>query len=58
MLSQDAKDISASLGALAGQIAESHWEFIKVVRANIDALAQQLEELENHPAPAYEEGAQ
>ena len=58
MYSEDVKSISASLGELAGKIAEEHWEFIKIARMNLDALAQQIKELENTLELNFEEGAQ
>lgn len=46
MLSEDLKSISAELGSLAGKVDENTWDFLRNMKANLEAIAGGVEDLE------------
>ncbi len=47
MLSQDLQSCAASVGALAGQVGEDQWRFLRLLRENLLAHAEQARALED-----------
>lgn len=46
MLSEDLKSICAELGALAGKIDEQTWEKVRLMKSNLEAITNSVEDLE------------
>ena len=46
MLSQDLQSCAASVGALAGEVSEEQWRFLRLLRENLLAHSDQARELE------------
>ena len=47
MISEDLRSVSAGLGQLAGQVSPKEWDIIRGVKANLESLAEGVEDLEN-----------
>lgn len=47
MLSEDLKNVSAELGQLADKVNHNEWDFLKIVRVNLDSIASGVQELES-----------
>ena len=47
-LAADLEGLAVSIGVLAGKVNAEEWEFLKVLRSNIQSAAEQAAELENN----------
>lgn len=47
MLSEDLKNVSAELGQLAGKVSPSDWDFLRIVKYNLETIASGVQELES-----------
>lgn len=46
-LSADLEGLAVSVGVLAGRVSAEDWEFLKILRANLRAVAERVAALEN-----------
>ena len=46
-LASDLEGLAVSVGVLAGRVSAEDWEFLKMLRANLRAIAERVAALEN-----------
>jgi hypothetical protein len=47
-VSVDIESAAAALGVLAGEVNEEAWTYLRIVRANLQSLAEQTRQMENN----------
>lgn len=50
-ISDDIRSVSAALGVLAGRVGTEDWSLLLLARANLAALAEQVEGMEQYLIP-------